>query len=1139
MKTVNRIKRVQDAWSMMHRLKKTLNLGACLLILGALASCSDDLEVRNAISDFDEGNIHLSISIPDAEVVHTRAQTNDEKTINNTSCSHYALVYTTATGDKPGTLVHRQKLTNLAENVVQTIELPKSSATNVKIVVVANLPSAQASQVEALSIDSNYASLLNILTTALSSEPTAPFVMSGVASYSEPNKYSAELHRSVAKISIEASSSVSNFTLTGYEMYNAPSQGYIAAHAASVTGNTDKMYQTGTNKYTVTTQTDSRFQNYTYPVGSAGKTVDNPTGAYFIVKGEYNGEECYYRVDLRKEDKSDYYSIEPNHWYQVEILSVSQKGYPSAAEAAKRYMGQEDMGGIIEIAIHDHIAEVLSMVTDGKRELGVTDRIEMETGKTKTLTIKTYGGSTSNPTIKFKTGQSDWLEFGEVKESDYSETSGTDDGDPDSTGKLFESILMFKPGTFYSDKESILVVSWDGLEIEVKVFYNAVFQPEKACKVTLKILENGTSNFGVQTYCYWDFLAGIGSSTNKNSTEYSVTQTPGATGVSRLLGVSPDDLADGKIRNEGFHFPMPYGYTSTTPWEYEYTINFNPLTSNSVDIENITATFSGDDFINSGNFQFTFDYSKGGVLKMIDNKTSYTYATGKVEFKITFKEISGVRPDPISIEMDIYHTGFFHFDDSSSTTADKGYYYYEVVPLGDYHWLDRNIGAKSNKMYVDNGGTDNYVGELNAKGRFYTVATPGSNYGNPTMKDGSSNNTICPPGYHVPNQTEWDNLRLSPNFKSENITEGSENYISNFYESSNLKVGKIYFQKSRYYNQDNSYATTYVTNNPNVGDNGAGYYWSRNVSSGLEKKEIGQWLKALYINGNSNTFINGSIKNNKMNLRCSAGVNPPAESKNSIDFNVKGATHVFLYYVENGVKSGIFSFPGKSIGNQSTVDKLIYSTSDSGYNSSYLHFSTTSAYSEDDLYVFFAYVTDAGKITIISKNNATTLKDALGWPVKVGYNYFFNKNNSFAPVPGGSNNEFPWQDGNAVGGGNDDSNNNYFLSTDGWTVTVQWPQFWNKTNVYQIHCWHKNGEPILGDFPGGKNDTHSFNNGGEYTKTFTLKQDCNSFGVKFSNIEKDPWVETSDFEIKSTGNASGITVTKDDAKKNYYVTIKW
>lgn len=1038
------------------------------ILLSVMAwSCSDELETRGLL--YENDFLNLTISVPEAQVVKTRDNASESEMELSDSREIHAYIF------DGNDLIRHEKLTGISDGSTAKIPMDETlkNASTLKILVVANLEEGGLTGVTAESSYGDYFSAIDELSS--NQEPSSPFYMSGVATGSG-HTYTVNLDRSAAKVSMQLSG-VNNFRLEGYTMYNAASNGYITAGAASQEEFADTYIFADSSikyKYDITSSSEGVFSNYAYPVktvqGGSYSSATDIGNAYFILKGKFDKdtESTYYRVDLKKpkEDTSyngNYYNLEPNHWYQVEITEVFRRGYTSAAEAAKRSM-EDEMA--IKAEIHDHAASVLSMVTDGVRELGATYQVIWKESQENdpaqnTFCIKWYspiaGEEAEPPTVRVISGN-DWLVLGDSEEVPEGEDTSGNQTETNQKGEAFQ----YNPGlrvnytmttsveTALYDMEAVVRVEWMGMTRDVTITRYVDFVPQSICNVLMSIW--GPWRADIQDY--WSFLAEEGNSTKRGGDDQNAPV---------LYGVSREAMADGKIRNEGFHFSMPYGIEHNG--KYEYTVTFNE--DNFPNISDIFVEKLGDSYISDRLTAVTYnaDTEREGDIPLVDQKNKvillydidygdtsrYTYATGSLKFWIKFKPEGSETDKTTEVTFDTYHTGFFHWDKDA-------YYYYEVVPMGNGYWLDRNLGAMSNRMYIDNGHGQISGGNSKAKGRFYTIAHPWKDYDQPYIYQ-----SLSIPGYHLPNRAEWDAVRLSTNFTSSTVTDNNVSYISTYYQTPITKIGRVYFPKARYYNLANSYDVVYE-NNANMGDAGGGYYWTTTSSQGLEKEEIGQWLKVLNLSGMSNTYINGSINDSKMNVRLVAGRYLGEDEVHALNFNVRGATHVYLYSIDvYGQKSGVFSFPGKAIGSQTAVDKL-YESEELDDNGNligpYLHFAYNSPISDTQLKVFFSYVTDEGKISILSKNKKDNLEDAEGWDVLVGWNYFFDWENG---KPIGDPDYSPMEPENAGGA------KQYIMP--GKTIHITWPASINidgeEVECQYIYVWDEK-YVTTGGWPGKK-----------------------------------------------------------------------
>lgn len=931
-----------------------------------LAACSDD-EKYTVEPMGDDDTITFSISIPEPEKVVSRSEKEDEadeRKINDLS----VLIY-----KADGSLLQSE----LNIKAKDFISGPTGDNSTTKITVKLDNDAKAYSGEATVYIIANAGALLDATNTAtvtnlraVTTSATLPatdgFIMSGIVTGKLTSASlltnKVTLYRTAAKFTIASavgasgsspSTGASSFTPESAALYNGATAGYVIAGAEK-------------DLYAQSTEGSAKFNDnlllYTYPCKSS-----ESTNTCLVVGGKYKGIDdfVYYRIDLTENETGNRLDINPNHWYEVEIKSVNSQGYPTADEAARHPSD-------IEVEIKDHAPTVLDMAFDGIRELGVTDSIIKKEGtNTYPLTVKYYSDIAEEmntiPTIK---SDVNWITI-----------SATGTAQPDDNGgKVVEYTVTFTEDATelgLGTLEGAITVTWQGLERKTAVEWVRPFDGKSICSTTTLTITptDGTGNKVITDY--WTFLSGTGTETT-------------AAGVSpKLFGAQPDDMG-GKVRNAGFHFPVMYG-KDRKPWTYTYEVvtkianaDYTVTASISDDLKNYV-TCKG----NSDGTYYSFKLEWTGTQ-------DYSYLTGQLTLKITPKTLrEGVRM-PSSYEFALYHTGFFHYDTGKGSeylngskdptqityyvgSHDDGYYYYEVLPVAGTagstattrYILDRNLGAKAAGMYIETADGTSYVNSgvwpfnrgKDSAGGYYKVAYKGDNFAGPQMYDG-----VCPPGYRVPQQRMWDAIRNSGKFTTAQA-QASASYFRAEYKTT-LDVERngvteketIYFPKSRY-----------MENVSMTGDANAGYYWSQTEAAGTEKDEIGRWLKSLQITGEVTSYINGNVETYGMSVRPINDITDNA-NYNVISFNVKGATHVFLYTGDTKDKNYTTSWPGHAIGNSDTADKQFFN---------FVYESTV--YSAADLKVIFNYVDASGKITTISQNGIDGLHNddtwAQGWAV--------------------------------------------------------------------------------------------------------------------------------------------------------------
>ena len=960
------------------RLWNLITLVVCML---SLAACSDNLDFSSGIeSKLPDGYIRLNLAVPDPLVVNTRAV--DESGINNLEIFIFD-------EDETGFLQH-QTITNVSGTSVGLSLANNVRNKTVIIYAVANVPAEQIKDITSVDPLKKYN-----LQDDLKEVEYLPMIGRGKVNTADESTSTISLYRSVAKITAECDPKT-EATFKELRVYNYSSTGDLGAPLS-----TSQNYY---NKEAITTKSDGQGTGiaFVYPSmgfgqkDSSGKR-DMNNGAFVVVGVDRKNETQYYRLNLRKEDDKgelDYLNLDPNYYYQIKITGFMTDGYTSPEEASRH----PECDQFVVYEIHDHALEVLSMVTDGYRELGVSPEVVLsnkEEGRQGILTVKCFDPDelvdASAITIKIL-DSSNQITIGDPEDHQKHNVSYNTEGesndriieddpspsyDKDNHGQQYDYLITINDGVnIYEDQTWDILVTWKGLTRKVKVSYEAAFLLPEVCDVTLTMYGSSGNRLG-EISDYWKFVTGKGEGVDQYG------ESP------KLFGIHSDEMTNAKKRSNGFHFPMPYGEKKENeilvvdPWEYVYEVDFTKLserTDVNKNIKDIQCSFSSstDAFLKQNIVP-----SRNGnkiTLKMDSGNKSYDYAGGNIIFTVNFDDDSTT-----DITASLYHTGFFHYEGNNMYVPEdrKGYYYYEVVPMGDGYWLDRNICASSNKSFID-------ISEENidksAAGLYYTIINKPRDFQLPEWDFG-----MCPPGYHVPNQTEWDALRFAPNFTTSNVTYNNTVYMSTYYVTGNSKIGNVYFQKTRFVNSNNIYnETTRYSEDRNSGDAGAGYYWSVTEAPAMEKEQMGNWLRALYLNGSASSYTNASVTDHRMPVRCKAGtkddVTPPQEYY--ISLNVHEATHVFLFDVSSSIPTPIFTFPGRAVGTTASAMK-------------WQHFYCSTTSSPDHLRVLFVKLLEDGKVAIYTRSgdsfetnlsyNPSFLTEDYSWPVTNGAYYDFCK----------------------------------------------------------------------------------------------------------------------------------------------------
>lgn len=978
---------------------------AAIVVL--LTGCSENDNIFQ-VSNGNSLNVEINVSAP--EIIGTRATDSE---INDLTVFLFS-------GDK-NNFYGKQEFSNVSNGSNVTINLPTNANRNSLVLYgVANL------KVNNVTLPEDPSSADDIEKVSLSSaiELNKGLLMSGVTEEISSNSTGVTLNlkRIVAKVSVTFSNSVKGYTYNGFELHNINKAGYLGSPSGKSEYKFNSTYLRETK-----TIAENNHEIFVYPSKGSLSETNLEDQSFLILKAKRNNSDriSYYRLDFINSESKTKLDLLSNHYYEVEIISIESEGFSTSGEAANH----SENSGVL-YTIHDHSKNVLSMVSNGVQELGVTNKLELEDLEGTKVTEAEFivrlacaehgvdctaypsisGSELNSEPFKHIVGEdysveitegTSWLSLKRVELAtgeDEMNANGNEVAE-ETGGNRYKYILNVDPDAGVGgEMTGRIKVTWMGLNREIPVRYKTEFHPENKCTVTLNILPDGTISDKKTIAGYWDFLAGRGTSDSQSTAN-------GQNSIPILNGMVFDP---GKVRNQGFHFPVMYGDSESTLWVYNYEIDFTKLErSDYYQVSKVTYETTGDPYFSNNIDITTSNKNEPGKFTLaLKNIKGYAYAVGQIVFYI---EVTSGGGDVLNytIPFDLYHTGFFHFE---RTGTNKGeYFYYEVVELepGQY-WLDRNCKAKNNGLYIETeSGVSIFTNESypftddSSRGASVTVASKGT-YSTPNL----NLNKICPPGYRIPTQAEFDKVRTSSRFYNDQRSTSNTTYYTSYYDSPT--VGPVYFPKGRFLNK-----------NEKAGDDRSGYYWTQTTAAGLEKEQIGNWLKVLYLSGNSSSYVYGDVTNHQMSLRCiavtgneTAGRVP--EENYTIGFKVKGATGVYLYTentdAETGetIRSGIFNFPGKAIGDYKMVENCNNDEEDK-----YLQFSYTSTIPANELFVYFTYTDKNGKIWVISSNgnsythdntpgedgfencaitgsagttNSTEIK---GWPVWVNYSYKF------------------------------------------------------------------------------------------------------------------------------------------------------
>lgn len=363
----------------------------------------------------------------------------------------------------------------------------------------------------------------------------APFAMSACIETTVPGIALVEktipLIRSVAKFTLQIEEGVNpKFSEPLIRVWYAQTSGSILT-GADVTYNQTPPALTSMPGRAIAAS-EGGVPLYVYPSQgwNDGSTIRRPC---VIVAAKYNGESCYYRVNLVDEEGKELL-IRPNHHYKLIVTDVKSPGYATEQEAL------ENSPSGIAVTILDHEPQVFDMVTDGTYELGVSDTIHMASKATEAVTgalhVRCYPSPASSEEVSLKVVEgNDWL-------SASNTVSSSSNSEED--GMLYTYTLTAVANPTGLSRAGKVEVAYHSLKRIVTVVQDDAFLSFELGTIQLAVEEYERNDAGAITSKtslsvsndYWKFIRN------------ELTDSP-------LFGISAEAM-NGLIRTEGFHAPM-------------------------------------------------------------------------------------------------------------------------------------------------------------------------------------------------------------------------------------------------------------------------------------------------------------------------------------------------------------------------------------------------------------------------------------------------------------------------------------------------------------------------------------------------------------------------------------------------------
>lgn len=522
--------------------------------------------------------------------------------------------------------------------------------------------------------------------------------------------------RNTAKVTVK--SNLDNFEILEVGVFGTSKEGSIAPAADNIdpekkplskspTVKAGMEYLSGGDELMKTSNNKNNFE-----VGGFYETPADLGGGDFtrvIIKGKYTDAagasiDGYYVVSLRDREGSgpseipgnytykDRLPMLRNHNYVVNITEVRSEGWPQLSQAKT---AKED--NRLTVYVEDKSPNVTDIEASRDYYLGIGNTVFSDYNDCAYIDISTsYPGLNGEDKwyqrLSFETDD-DWIkvktkeEVSEAEKNDYI-TVENEEINGDVISLKLRVPLEVNP-------EPVKRYGW--IKIRAGKLSRDLTISQEACpynrrrEVILSGLTKGGEDFPVAKY--FSFIDGV---------EYDENGNKGAEYPDYVRGLKKEENRN--ANRNGLHFPAVPLYDNVT---YKIAKKENDGQP--------TFVTGNDDFecSSEGNYW---------VVKM-KNPNTIKITTGKLRIPSKFEG------HDVNVDYDIFRTGIFHcltddmlqYQPAVEEVQKKGWYYYEVVKVGNSYVLDRDLGASSNLPYSP--GASQYKQNSSALGGYFKPNT--------------------------------------------------------------------------------------------------------------------------------------------------------------------------------------------------------------------------------------------------------------------------------------------------------------------------------------------------------------------------------------------------------------------------------
>lgn len=354
-------------------------IGIYIFMVILVASCTSSQDEDTL--QFGYTDMTFSLNVPKATQVSLKSYS--ESSISKVDVLMF---------DEDSLYIQRFQVSNLissSSGITFSVRLPLTSKKRILHIVANGRDDSGADLLNFsdLSIDSKESETIPLLTTetlSANTEPEQPHVMWGrieLPSVTDSTSVSSiDMLRTTAAIDVElptatTENGLDKFSLTAFSILNTSNKARVAPSdykSSAITPTSvslpssysyiDYISSSGTGLWAYSSDRKSTPDLYLYE----RENVLDDTGVSVIIRGSYDGQDCYYKVWL-KNQSGDLLDVVRNHKYVIEVSKVYGAGYQTIEEAVAASYSSN-----ISVDVSDNNDDITDIIADSYYELGIS-----------------------------------------------------------------------------------------------------------------------------------------------------------------------------------------------------------------------------------------------------------------------------------------------------------------------------------------------------------------------------------------------------------------------------------------------------------------------------------------------------------------------------------------------------------------------------------------------------------------------------------------------------------------------------------------------------------------------------------------------------------------------------------------------